>query len=111
LRCTREGRLTGQRPSARAARTVSLDRFSEQRARNHGVACARLSLHLRGRIVFMTGAAKPMRQDLEFLKSLIESGQLRPVIGRTFALRDIVEAHRYADANHKVGNVVITVAN
>jgi NADPH:quinone reductase-like Zn-dependent oxidoreductase len=57
----------------------------------------------------MTGAAKPVRDDLEFLKSLIEGGQLRPVIGRTFALRDIAEAHRHADTNHKVGNVVIVV--
>jgi predicted ATPase len=31
------------------------------------------------------------------------------VIGRTFALRDIVEAHRHADTDHKVGNVVIVV--
>jgi NADPH:quinone reductase-like Zn-dependent oxidoreductase len=57
----------------------------------------------------MTGAAKPVRDDLEFLKSLIEGGQLRPVIGRTFALDDIVEAHRHADAEHKVGNLVIEV--
>jgi NADPH:quinone reductase-like Zn-dependent oxidoreductase len=68
-----------------------------------------LWLHARGRAVFMTGAAKPVRDDLEFLKSLIEGGQLRPVIGRTFALRDIAEAHRHADTNHKVGNVVIVV--
>jgi len=31
------------------------------------------------------------------------------VIGRAFPLRDIVEAHRHADTNHKVGNVVIVV--
>jgi NADPH:quinone reductase-like Zn-dependent oxidoreductase len=68
-----------------------------------------LWLHARGRAVFMAGAAKPVREDLEFLKSLIEGGRLRPVIGRTFALRDIVEAHRHADTEHKVGNVVIVV--
>ena len=68
-----------------------------------------LWLHVRGRAVFMTGPAKPVRDDLEFLKALIEGGQLRPVIGRAFPLRDIVEAHRYTDTDHKVGNVVIVV--
>lgn len=68
-----------------------------------------LLLHARGRAVFMAGPAKPVRADLELLKSLIESGKLRPVIGRTFALRDIVEAHRHADTEHKVGNLVIVV--
>jgi NADPH:quinone reductase-like Zn-dependent oxidoreductase len=57
----------------------------------------------------MAGPAKPVREDLEFLKSLIEGGRLRPVIGRAFALRDIVEAHRHADTEHKIGNVVIVV--
>ena len=57
----------------------------------------------------MTGPAKPVRDDLEFLKALIEGGQLRPVISRAFPLRDIVEAHRHADTDHKVGNVVIVV--
>ena len=66
-------------------------------------------LHARGRVVFRTGPAKPVPGDLEFLKTLIEAGTVRPVIGRTFELRDIVEAHRYADSNHKVGNVVVVV--
>lgn len=68
-----------------------------------------LWLRVRGRAVFMTGPAKPVRDDLEFLKALIEGGQLRPVISRAFPLRDIVEAHRHADTDHKVGNVVIVV--
>ena len=69
-----------------------------------------LWLHVRGRIAFTAGPANPVRDDLEFLKSLIESGRLRPVISRTFPLEDIVEAHRHADTEHKVGNVVIVVA-
>jgi NADPH:quinone reductase-like Zn-dependent oxidoreductase len=68
-----------------------------------------LWLHARGRAVFVAGPAKPVRDDLELLKALIEGGRVRPVIGRTFALRDIVEAHRYADTGHKVGNVVVVV--
>jgi NADPH:quinone reductase-like Zn-dependent oxidoreductase len=68
-----------------------------------------LWLHASGRVVFISGAAKPVRDDLDVLKSLIEAGRLRPVIDRTFALRDIAAAHRYADTGHKAGNVVILV--
>jgi NADPH:quinone reductase-like Zn-dependent oxidoreductase len=65
--------------------------------------------HLRGRAVFMAGPARPVQADLEFLKTLIEDGRLRAVIGRAYPLNDIVEAHRYADGGHKVGNVVVVI--
>ena len=65
--------------------------------------------HLRGRAAFIAGPARPVQADLEFLKTLIEAGQLLAVIGRTFALDDIVAAHRHADTDHKVGNIVVLV--
>ncbi len=65
--------------------------------------------HITGRAVFMTGPAVPVQADLEFLKTLIERGALRAVIGRTFALDQIVEAHRHADSGHKVGNLVVVI--
>ena len=65
--------------------------------------------HLRRRAVFSAGPAVPVQADLEFLKTLIEAGQLRSVISRTYALDDIVEAHRHADTDHKVGNIVVRV--
>ena len=68
-----------------------------------------LWVHLSGRAVFMAGPAAPVQADLEFLKTLIEAGRLRSVVGRTYALRDIAEAHRYADTGHKVGNVVVLI--
>ena len=40
-----------------------------------------------------------------------KAGRLLSVVGRTYALRDIVEAHRYADTGHKVGNVVVLIGD
>jgi NADPH:quinone reductase-like Zn-dependent oxidoreductase len=62
-----------------------------------------------GRALFMTGPATPVQADLEFLKTLIERGELRAVIGRTFTLDQIVEAHRHGDTGHKVGNLVVVI--
>jgi NADPH:quinone reductase-like Zn-dependent oxidoreductase len=40
-------------------------------------------------------------------RKLIESGEFRPVIDRTYPLDQIVEAYRYVEAGQKAGNVVI----
>jgi NADPH:quinone reductase-like Zn-dependent oxidoreductase len=46
---------------------------------------------------------------LGYLRELIESGQFKPVIDRTYRLDQIVEAYRYVETGQKIGNVVITV--
>jgi NADPH:quinone reductase-like Zn-dependent oxidoreductase len=46
--------------------------------------------------------------DLVILKSMIERGQLKPVVDRTFALHETADALRYQDESHAPGKVVVT---
>lgn len=55
------------------------------------------------------GRPRLRADDLRAVARLAGRGALRPVIDRTYPLTDIVGAHRYVDAGHKRGNVVVSV--
>jgi NADPH:quinone reductase-like Zn-dependent oxidoreductase len=55
------------------------------------------------------GIVRYTKEDLLTLVGMIEAGEYRPVIDRTYPLEDVVEAHRYLDTHQKIGNVVLTV--
>jgi NADPH:quinone reductase-like Zn-dependent oxidoreductase len=61
---------------------------------------------LRQRVKFFVAQSTP--EDLAYLRDLIESGKLRPVIDRTYPLSEAREAVRYVGTGQARAKVVIT---
>jgi NADPH:quinone reductase-like Zn-dependent oxidoreductase len=57
----------------------------------------------------VTFLARPSRDDLTVLAEFLQSGQVTPVIDRTYPLTEVPEAIRYLEEGHARGKVVITV--
>ena len=53
----------------------------------------------------------PTREDLLFMKELIEAGKVNPVIDRQFTQSEVPAAVRYQEEGHTQGKVVITVTD
>jgi NADPH:quinone reductase-like Zn-dependent oxidoreductase len=55
------------------------------------------------------GMGRYRQADLVLVKELVDAGKYRPVIDRTYALEEAVEANRYVETGQKTGNVVLRV--
>jgi len=82
-----KGRYVGA--LGRLAAVVVLNRFTSQRLRPF--------------------LANTTRSELLRLADLVEAGQLKPVIERTYPLPEAAEAIRYVDTGHARGKVVVTI--
>ena len=47
------------------------------------------------------------KNDIIFLKKLVETSKYKPVIDRSYSLEQIVDAYRYVETGQKIGNVII----
>jgi NADPH:quinone reductase-like Zn-dependent oxidoreductase len=56
------------------------------------------------------GIVRYTKEDVLFLKQLIDEGKYRAVIDRTYRLEEVVAATRYVETEQKTGNVVLTVS-
>ncbi|MBP1872091.1 NADPH:quinone reductase-like Zn-dependent oxidoreductase [Ensifer adhaerens] len=68
------------------------------------------SLTLRGYLVHeIIGDRRRLEAAKAFILDSLASGSLKPVIAKTFPFEEIVEAHRYLEANEQFGKIVVTV--
>ncbi|CAN7669539.1 zinc-dependent alcohol dehydrogenase family protein [Mesorhizobium sp. LjRoot246] len=68
------------------------------------------TLTLRGYLVHeITGDPAKLEVAKTFIVEGLQSGTLRPIIDRTFAFDQIVEAHRYLESNQQFGKIVVTI--
>jgi NADPH:quinone reductase-like Zn-dependent oxidoreductase len=57
----------------------------------------------------LSGLISQKANDIIFLKELIEKGDYKPVVDRSYPLKEMAAAHRYVEQGHKRGNIAITL--
>jgi NADPH:quinone reductase-like Zn-dependent oxidoreductase len=65
---------------------------------------------LRGLLAFKTFVMTPNRNDLLFLKELVEAGKAKPVIERRYALNEVGEALKHIGEGRSQGQSVVRIS-
>jgi NADPH:quinone reductase-like Zn-dependent oxidoreductase len=67
-------------------------------------------LNMRGYLLFeLTQDAERLKRAQDFITRGLAAGRFKPVIAKTFAFDEIVDAHRYQESNEQFGKIVVTV--
>lgn len=67
-------------------------------------------LVMRGYTLFeVIGGADRLESAKAWVMLRLDNATFRPVVSRTFDLKNIVEAHRYMESNQQIGKIVVTV--
>lgn len=73
----------------------------------HLLQMVRTKVGVSQKVICAFASEKP--EDLDFVRELIEAGQFKSIIDRTFPLEQAAEAHRHAESGSRQGAVVIMV--
>ena len=66
-------------------------------------------LSIRGYTLFELAQAPVFAQAKRYIFDHLAAGAFKPIIDRTFAFSEIVEAHRYMEGNAQIGKIVISL--
>jgi NADPH:quinone reductase-like Zn-dependent oxidoreductase len=61
------------------------------------------------KVIFGGGSSCEKKENLVFLKDLIEEGKLKPVLDKIFPFNQLIEAHWYIETGAKHGNIAVSV--
>jgi NADPH:quinone reductase-like Zn-dependent oxidoreductase len=68
-----------------------------------------LAMNIRGGKKVLFPIPTITKEDVLFLKGLLEKVEFKPVIDRTYRLDQIIEAYKYVEYGQKAGNVILRI--
>jgi NADPH:quinone reductase-like Zn-dependent oxidoreductase len=92
----------------------SIKSLSKEGTYIHAVTTPATTIRIRSGLItsrkkLIGGTFTANAEQINYLRKLVEAGEIKPVIDRRYPFEQMVEAHRYVDKGRKRGNVVITM--